>query len=76
MVNKAGWPNGKALDYESRDCRFDPCVGHFFFLFFFFKTHIHIYSAIPYIDILMVSTKTHIYTKHSYYIPPPPPSAA
>ena len=23
----AGWPNGKALDYESRDCRFDPCVG-------------------------------------------------
>ncbi|CRL29115.1 unnamed protein product [Penicillium camemberti] len=21
----AGWPNGKALDYESRDCRFDPC---------------------------------------------------
>ena len=19
------WPNGKALDYESRDCRFDPC---------------------------------------------------
>ena len=26
----AGWPNGKALDYESRDCRFDPCVGHFF----------------------------------------------
>ncbi len=28
---KAGWPNGKALDYESRDCRFDPCVGHSFF---------------------------------------------
>jgi hypothetical protein len=27
-MNKAGWPNGKALDYESRDCRFDPCVGH------------------------------------------------
>ena len=27
---KAGWPNGKALDYESRDCRFDPCVGQFF----------------------------------------------
>ena len=25
--NKVGWPNGKALDYESRDCRFDPCVG-------------------------------------------------
>ncbi|KAF8848710.1 hypothetical protein BDZ45DRAFT_775040, partial [Acephala macrosclerotiorum] len=23
----ACWPNGKALDYESRDCRFDPCVG-------------------------------------------------
>ncbi|KAH9210580.1 hypothetical protein DL95DRAFT_307762 [Leptodontidium sp. 2 PMI_412] len=25
---QADWPNGKALDYESRDCRFDPCVGH------------------------------------------------
>lgn len=24
--NMVGWPNGKALDYESRDCRFDPCV--------------------------------------------------
>jgi hypothetical protein len=24
----AAWPNGKALDYESRDCRFDPCRGH------------------------------------------------
>jgi hypothetical protein len=23
---QVGWPNGKALDYESRDCRFDPCV--------------------------------------------------
>jgi hypothetical protein len=22
------WPNGKALDYESRDCRFDPCRAH------------------------------------------------
>ena len=40
---QAGWPNGKALDYESRDCRFDPCVGHqfqfhweFFCSFFFF----------------------------------------
>lgn len=32
-LNKAGWPNGKALDYESRDCRFDPCVGQFFGLF-------------------------------------------
>jgi hypothetical protein len=27
-INKVGWPNGKALDYESRDCRFDPCVDH------------------------------------------------
>jgi hypothetical protein len=26
--SKVGWPNGKALDYESRDCRFDPCVDH------------------------------------------------
>ncbi|RAL10730.1 uncharacterized protein BO97DRAFT_415771 [Aspergillus homomorphus CBS 101889] len=23
--SKACWPNGKALDYESRDCRFEPC---------------------------------------------------
>src|SRR6187402_1575877 len=33
----ADWPNGKALAYEARDCRFDPCVGHFdafFFVFF------------------------------------------
>jgi hypothetical protein len=28
FINKVGWPNGKALDYESRDCRFDPCVDH------------------------------------------------
>ena len=27
-TSTANWPNGKALDYESRDCRFDPCVGH------------------------------------------------
>ena len=26
-ISLACWPNGKALDYESRDCRFDPCVG-------------------------------------------------
>lgn len=43
----ACWPNGKALDYGSRDCRFESCVGHSFccanfckircrFLFFFF----------------------------------------
>ena len=29
-LSQAGWPNGKALDYESRDCRFDPCVGQSF----------------------------------------------
>ncbi len=29
-TTQACWPNGKALDYESRDCRFDPCVGHLF----------------------------------------------
>ena len=28
ITQQACWPNGKALDYESRDCRFDPCVGH------------------------------------------------
>jgi hypothetical protein len=30
-IYQAGWPNGKALDFESRDCRFDPCVGHILF---------------------------------------------
>ena len=25
----ANWPNGKALDYESRDRRFESCIGHF-----------------------------------------------
>ncbi|KAI5802303.1 hypothetical protein FPQ18DRAFT_7442 [Pyronema domesticum] len=30
----AAWPNGKALDYESRDCRFDPCCGHYISSFF------------------------------------------
>jgi hypothetical protein len=29
-MKQVGWPNGKALDYESRDCRFDPCVDQFF----------------------------------------------
>ena len=29
------WPNGKASDYESGDCRFDPCVDHYHFFFFF-----------------------------------------
>ncbi|KAJ5930970.1 hypothetical protein N7466_006463 [Penicillium verhagenii] len=33
FISTAGWPNGKALDYESRDCRFDPCVGQFFLSF-------------------------------------------
>ncbi|PYI04400.1 hypothetical protein BO78DRAFT_171323 [Aspergillus sclerotiicarbonarius CBS 121057] len=31
--NQAGWPNGKALDYGSRDCRFESCVGHSFLFF-------------------------------------------
>ena len=30
----ACWPNGKALDYGSRDCRFESCVGQFFFAFY------------------------------------------
>jgi hypothetical protein len=30
VMTPVGWPNGKALDYESRDCRFDPCVDHLF----------------------------------------------
>jgi hypothetical protein len=25
----AGWPNGKASDYESGDCGFEPHVGHY-----------------------------------------------
>jgi hypothetical protein len=25
------WPNGKALDYELRDSRFDPVLGHYTF---------------------------------------------
>jgi hypothetical protein len=29
-MTPVGWPNGKALDYETRDCRFDPCVDHSF----------------------------------------------
>jgi hypothetical protein len=32
-MKQVGWPNGKALDYESRDCRFDPCVDHSFAFF-------------------------------------------
>jgi hypothetical protein len=35
-IKKAGWPNGKALDYESRDCRFDPCVGQIVVLLLLF----------------------------------------
>jgi hypothetical protein len=27
---KVAWPNGKALDYESRDSRFDPWRDHTF----------------------------------------------
>ena len=26
-TSQGGWPNGKALDFGSRDCRFDPCVA-------------------------------------------------
>ena len=34
---EAAWRNGIASDYESGDCRFDPCGGHcIFFLFSFF----------------------------------------
>ena len=27
----AAWRNGIASDYESGDCRFDPCGGHLIF---------------------------------------------
>ena len=29
----AAWRNGIASDYESGDCRFDPCGGHYIFGF-------------------------------------------
>ena len=29
----AVWPNGKALDYESRDFGFDPQLGHLLYNF-------------------------------------------
>ena len=32
---KVQWPNGKALGYEPRDCRFDPCLDHFLSCFVF-----------------------------------------
>ena len=28
LTIKAVWRNGIASDYESGDCRFDPCDGH------------------------------------------------
>ncbi len=31
----AAWRNGIASDYESGDCRFDPCGGHLVMFFFF-----------------------------------------
>ena len=31
----AAWRNGIASDYESGDCRFDPCGGHYIFQLFF-----------------------------------------
>jgi hypothetical protein len=31
----AAWRNGIASDYESGDCRFDPCGGHYFFELYF-----------------------------------------
>ena len=32
-VTTAAWRNGIASDYESGDCRFDPCGGHLFLFF-------------------------------------------
>lgn len=37
----ATWPNGKALDYESRDSRFDPWRGQISFGFSFCLKGIH-----------------------------------
>src|SRR6267142_2591820 len=39
---KAAWRNGIASDYESGDCRFDPCGGHFFNLLCHASLHKHI----------------------------------
>ena len=33
QVCTAAWRNGIASDYESGDCRFDPCGGHLFAFF-------------------------------------------
>ncbi|KAB8077494.1 hypothetical protein BDV29DRAFT_168245 [Aspergillus leporis] len=33
LQHLACWPNGKALDYGSRDCRFESCVGQSFLCF-------------------------------------------
>ena len=30
-ITTAAWRNGIASDYESGDCRFDPCGGHSIF---------------------------------------------
>jgi hypothetical protein len=35
ITNMAAWRNGIASDYESGDCRFDPCGGHLYFIFCF-----------------------------------------
>ncbi|KAE8383185.1 hypothetical protein BDV26DRAFT_160282 [Aspergillus bertholletiae] len=48
VFNKACWPNGKALDYGSRDCRFESCVGHFFLLI------LYKYNILFYIYLLCV----------------------
>ena len=34
LIKAAVWRNGIASDYESGDCRFDPCDGHRFFFVF------------------------------------------
>ena len=33
---EAAWRNGIASDYESGDCRFDPCGGHLVYFCFSF----------------------------------------
>ena len=35
----AAWRNGIASDYESGDCRFDPCGGHYYAPMFSFAFH-------------------------------------
>ena len=46
MIIMAAWRNGIASDYESGDCRFDPCGGQKAFSFLLFPLHAQLLKAI------------------------------